>query len=154
MADEQDGGRAPLDEPGEPEGGPVVPPCAGFLGVERIVVRDGTVRVEILPTGDMCNPRGVVQGGILAGMLDDVMGATMDYLESGRAWATASMTTHFLEPVKPGERLAGEARVLHNGRRTFFVEAWLRREDGVHVARAMATCLWQGRSTREPTSQV
>ncbi len=125
-----------------------MPPCARYLGVERIDVGDGKVWVTIIPTEAMCNPQGVVQGGILAGMLDDVMGATLDRLEPGRVWATASMTTHFLNPVKPGETLLGQASVVHQGRRVFFLEAWLYKEDGSEVARASATCLWQGRSAR------
>jgi len=125
------------------------PPCARYLGMQAVHVQDGRVRVEILPTPEMCNPQGVVQGGILAGMLDDVMGATMDRLEPGRVWATATMTVHFLEPVQPGTPLLGEAELLHSGRRTFFLDARLLRKDGTCVARSSATCLWQGRSARE-----
>ena len=41
------------------------------MNVEKQV---GRVRFE--PTADMCNPRGVVQGGFITAMLDDAAGVT------------------------------------------------------------------------------
>jgi uncharacterized protein (TIGR00369 family) len=122
----------------------IPPPTFQLLGAELLEAADGGARVRFVPGHDTTNPAGLVQGGILAACLDDVMGPAVFSLGREGFFVTVSMTVSFLGKAEPGHALLGEATVVRAGRRHLYVEARLVREsDGAEVARATATSLLQ-----------
>jgi uncharacterized protein (TIGR00369 family) len=95
------------------------------------------------------NPAGVIQGGFVAACCDSAMGASaVTFAESRRVnVANADLKVSFLRPVRVGARLTCEAEVVSGGARVAFVEAILRGEDGVAVARATSTYLFSDRDS-------
>ena len=97
-----------------------------------------------MPGHDTTNTAGLVQGGILAACLDDVIRPAVFSLGREGFFVTVSMTVSFVGKAEPGRALVGEATVVRAGRRHLYVEARLVREsDGAEVARATATSLLQ-----------
>ncbi len=122
----------------------IPPPTFQVLGAELLEAADGRARVRFVPGHDTTNPADLVQGGILAACLDDVMRPAVFSLGREGFFVTVSMTVSFLGKAEPGHALVGEATVVRTGRRHLYVEARLVREsDGAEVARAIATSLLQ-----------
>ncbi|MGH8989199.1 MAG: PaaI family thioesterase [Acidimicrobiales bacterium] len=94
------------------------------------------------------NPAGVVQGGFAAACCDSAMAASVVTFVRGRPVrvANSEMKVSFLKPVRVGARLVCEAEVVSGGARVAFVEATLRGEDDVAVARATSTYLISDRN--------
>lgn len=76
---------------------------------------DGRVALDYAPRVCDCGYRGVVHGGIVMTLLDEVM-TWAALLESGRLCVAAELTTRLLKPVAPGVPLRVEARVVRAGR--------------------------------------
>lgn len=117
------------------------PPVARMLGWElREVDPDaGTVRVGFTAGPEFTNPAGVIQGGILAAMLDDTMGpALVATLDPDQFAPTLELKVSFLRPARPG-RLVGTAHVVHRGGTIAFLAGELRDEADQVVATASAT---------------
>ncbi|PKP98099.1 MAG: phenylacetic acid degradation protein [Alphaproteobacteria bacterium HGW-Alphaproteobacteria-13] len=117
------------------------PPCAVLLGWELIAEYPDEGRIEIAfhPTAQMLNPRGVVQGGFVAAMLDDTMGPALVSMTGGKEVpASIDMSVSFLKPVMPG-RVIGKGRVVGRGRSVAFLEAELFDEAGDLLARATSS---------------
>jgi uncharacterized protein (TIGR00369 family) len=117
------------------------PPCAELLGWELIDQWPDEGRIEIAfhPTHAMLNPRGTVQGGFVAAMLDDAMGPALVTMSGGKnVPATLDINVSFLKPVMPG-RVIAKGRVVRKGRATAFLEAELFNEAGDLLARATST---------------
>lgn len=77
-----------------------------FVGIEEVLLEDeGRIRAEIEIQNHHLNEGGVVHGGLLATLLDVVMGSavvsTID-LEGGEWCATQSLTTDFIRPGTEG----------------------------------------------------
>jgi uncharacterized protein (TIGR00369 family) len=120
------------------------PPTFQLLGAEMLEAANGRAGVRFVPGHDTTNPAGLVQGGIIAACLDDVMGPAVFSLGREGFFVTVSMAVSFLGKAEPGHALVGEATVVRAGRRHLYVEARLVREtDGAAVARATATSLLQ-----------
>lgn len=117
------------------------PPIAQLLGAE-VVAQDGNAgTIEMAFTLDerFLNPRGTVQGGIVAAMLDDTMGPAFYNASGGTCVpATIDMTVSFIKPVYPG-RLVGRGRVVNRGKRIAFLEAELFDAKGELLARATSS---------------
>lgn len=87
------------------------------------------------------NTQGGVHGGVLATLLDAVMGrAVRAGLPAGHLPATVSLTVTYLAAADIGDQLYATATVRKRGRRLVMVEADIvRRSDGVDIAHGVAS---------------
>jgi acyl-coenzyme A thioesterase 13 len=118
-----------------------VPPCFEFLKATMLEYGGGKAKVKFLPTEEMLNPFGIIQGGILAGMLDNIIGPAIFTLAPKRPTSTVQMNVNYLAAVKAGDELIGTAEVIHMGRSQVYVEAQLMRGDKL-IAKATCTNLF------------
>jgi uncharacterized protein (TIGR00369 family) len=82
---------------------------------------------------------GVVHGGIVATLLDEVVIQML--WASGVPAVTAKLDVRFLKPVPVGEELEAQAVFLEKRGRVLKAEATLRSMEGTTLATAQATCL-------------
>lgn len=88
-----------------------------------------------------CTPRGTVQGGLVGGFLDEVMGrAHLAATDQAEAPLNLEMSMTLIRPVKPGP-LVGRGRVVRRGSKVTFMEGELFDEDGNLLARGTSTAL-------------
>lgn len=108
--------------------------------------QEGNEVVVALPTSARhANMGGWIHGGVMSGLLDFALGAAVVVtLGEGEWTATQSLTTDFLRPGKPGERLVARARVDRRGKLAAFPSGEVRNEAGDVLARA--TGVWAIRS--------
>jgi len=115
------------------------PPAAALLGWKALSLEPGHVRVRYTAKPEFGNPRGAIQGGFLAAMLDDAMGpALFTTLAADQFAPTIEMKVNFLRPARPGPLIA-EGRVVHRTRSLAFLEGTLATEEGELIATATAT---------------
>lgn len=90
---------------------------------------------------DFITPRGSVQGGLVAGFLDEVMGwAHVWATDRKEAPLNLEINMTLLKPVMAGP-LIGKGRVIKRGRRVIYLEGELRSVDGAMLARATSTAI-------------
>src|SRR5438046_589271 len=137
--------RPPPSATASASSGAAPPPAAALLGWELVSVDPGagTIEVAFTATAQFLNPAGVVQGGLVAAMLDDTMGpALVATLGPGQFAPTTDLHVQFLRPARPG-RLTGRGRVVRRGSNVAFLAGELLDESGQTVAVATATALIQ-----------
>jgi len=123
------------------EGRATPPPAAVLLGWELVAVdpEAGTIELAFQATEQFLNPFGMVQGGLLAAMLDDTLGpALVATLGPGESAPTTDLHVQFLRPARPG-RLVGRGRIVRKGRDVGFMAGELLDAAGEVVAVATAT---------------
>jgi uncharacterized protein (TIGR00369 family) len=118
-----------------------LPPVARLLGwkLEQVDPDAGTIVVRFDTRPEFTNPRGNIQGGILASMLDDTMGPTLvATLPPNQFAPTLEMKVSYFSAAQVGP-IWGRGRVVHAGRTNAFVEADLVDSHDKLIARASAT---------------
>ena len=86
-------------------------------------------------------PRGSVQGGLVAGFLDEVMGwAHVWATDQAEAPLNLEISMSLLKPVLAGP-IIGKGRVLRRGRKVIFLEGELFDEAGNLLARSTSTAI-------------
>ncbi|HEY0185672.1 MAG TPA: PaaI family thioesterase [Rhodopila sp.] len=119
------------------------PPAIELVGISLAEVDAGRVVMRLIPAEYHYNPLGTVHGGILATLLDSVMGcAVLSTLPRGRAFTSLEIKVNYVRTVtsESGE-LSAEGRVVHGGRRSAVAEAKLHDAAGRLCATASTTCL-------------
>lgn len=102
---------------------------------------------------DVITARGGVQGGLVAGYLDEVMGYAHVLSTNGElAPLTLELSLSLLKPVREGP-IIGKGRVVKAGRRVIYLEGELLSEDGEVLARATSTNIPTPRPTGADVSE-
>jgi uncharacterized protein (TIGR00369 family) len=128
------------------------PPCSITLALQvtHIDQAAGLVRMSMIGQEAWCNPRGALQGGFVAAMLDEAM-AVAGIVAGELAFAvpTLELKTTFLRPCAAGP-VTAEGRIVRWGKSAAFLEADLFDHEGRHVARASSTVVPTPLPARHP----
>lgn len=106
------------------------------------VVVDGADLAIALELDPRCtNPRGGLQGGLVASLADIVAGrAANDVLPEGQVAVTADLHVHYLRSIDRGPAVAS-ARIVRHGRRTIVTQVDI--TDGIEgPLGAVCTLAW------------
>jgi uncharacterized protein (TIGR00369 family) len=116
-------------------------PVCKLVGMEVDLVEEGLSKCSMIASSQHWNPFGTVHGGILCDLADLTMGmAFFTTLNEGEALATIELKINYLRPAREG-KLSAEAKVIHRGRSTGFVECVVSDEAGKLIAKASSTCM-------------
>jgi len=129
-------------------------PHTALLGSEFVGWDEAsqTVTMRFAVRREVCTWRGGVQGGLVAGYLDDVMGYAFVAATGGAmAPLNLELSMSLIRLIPEGARLIGRGRVVKAGRRVIFLEGELYGEDGTLHARATSTAIPTPRPTPDST---
>ena len=120
-----------------------------FLGFDE---ETATATMQFTVHEAMTTWRGGVQGGLVAGYLDDVMGYAFVAMSDGeQAPLNLEISMQLLGLLPVGATIIGKGRVVRAGRRVVFLEGELQSEDGQVLARATSTAIPTMRPTPDDT---
>ncbi|GAB4484028.1 PaaI family thioesterase [Erythrobacter tepidarius] len=128
-------------------------PHTALLGSEFVSFDEAsqTATMRFHVKREMTTWRGGVQGGLVAGYLDDVMGYAYVAATGGQMAPLNLEISMSLIRLIPEGPLIGKGRVVRAGQRVIFLEGELLAEDGTLHARATSTAIPTPRPTPEQT---
>lgn len=107
------------------------PAYAHFLGIKIIDVTTDRLTAEMPVTTNHANRNGVLHGGALMSLADNLGGtAATANLASGQATTTLESKTNFFASIAVGDTAFAECTPLHRGRTTMVWQTKVTRGDG------------------------
>jgi uncharacterized protein (TIGR00369 family) len=101
----------------------------GFLGVRFTELTPGRLRAEMEVRREFLTPIGNIHGGVMAALVDHVLGCVLYPLMPRGAWAaTTEFKLNYLAPVKEGT-LVAESNVVALTRATSVVRVVVSNQD-------------------------
>ena len=119
------------------------PPIAHLIGFSITHAESGVVSASLVPNESHYNPIGMVHGGVIATLLDTVVGcAVQSMLPLSRGYTTLNLSVSYIRAVTlaTGEIMA-EGTIMHSGRSTAIAHGRVRDAAGKLLATAETTCL-------------
>jgi uncharacterized protein (TIGR00369 family) len=118
-------------------------PVAALIGFTIAEVAEGRVAMELDPAEFHYNPLASVHGGIVATLLDSVMGcAVHSTLPRGRGYTTLEIKVNYVRAITAATgRVRAEGTTIHVGRQTATAEGRLVDTADRLYAHATTTCL-------------
>lgn len=119
-----------------------LPRAAEVLGLKftKIDADAGIIEAECQAKSDFTNPAGNIQGGFLAAMLDDTMGAALSaMLDAGEFAPTLNLNVSFHRPAHVGA-IKGIGRVVKKGRDVCSLQGELYQDEQL-ITSAVATAI-------------
>jgi uncharacterized protein (TIGR00369 family) len=114
------------------------PKASTLLGwtLKTLDQETGEVEIGFEAKPEFANPRGFIQGGILAAMLDDTMGPAVFARTKGQYFpVTIDLHAQYLRPVTAGP-VSVKARVVQLGKTVVFMEGELFDAEGQMAVKA------------------
>jgi uncharacterized protein (TIGR00369 family) len=100
-----------------------------YLGAEIVELGPGKLVAVMEARADLMTPFGTLHGGVMAGLVDHVLGCVLYPLMQRGQWAaTTEFKLNYLAPVKGGT-LRAESRVVALGKRTAVVTVEVTADD-------------------------
>ncbi len=107
------------------------PPFAELMGMKITHLTRDKVTAEMLVRDELENRMGVLHGGALMALADNLGGtATMANLPAGARTTTIESKTNFFSPIPIGDTAHAECTPLHRGRSTMVWQTRITRDDG------------------------
>ncbi|HNB49699.1 MAG TPA: PaaI family thioesterase [Chitinophagales bacterium] len=98
-------------------------PLMDWLRARVVAVDEGYVKMQFTVEKYMLNPIGIMHGGIMATVLDEVMGAASFTLGRPNGFATVNMNVDYLNPAKLGETIFAIGKIVRAGKTILHIEA-------------------------------
>ncbi|MBE0479869.1 MAG: PaaI family thioesterase [Dehalococcoidia bacterium] len=117
-------------------------PCALYFGMKLVDLSEGYARVEMQVREEFLNWENMVQGGIIATLLDQAFGSACNTMEN--VHVAVQMNIHFLSAARVGETVYAESRVLRAGKRMGASEMSVMDSRGQTIAMATGTTVCIG----------
>ena len=116
------------------------PPFADFMGMRITHMSLDKVEAELVVRAELNNRFGVLHGGALMALADNLGGtATMANLPAGARTATIESKTNFFAGIAVGDTAHAECTPLHRGRTTMVWQTRVTRNDGKLCALVIQT---------------
>lgn len=116
-------------------------PSSALMGSKPIDYKDETATIEFIAPPSFASPRGFVQGGLIGGFMDEIMGSAVLCESGGRLLPlNLDMTMSYVKPVPIG-KLIGKGKVVKMGRNVAFIEGELYDEAGNLLVKSSSTAM-------------
>jgi len=111
-------------------------PITTWLDGTLLAAEPGCMTAEFVVRPDQLNHAGIMHGGIVSTILDEMMGVTLITYEIEHLYVTINLQVDFLFGAKVGEKLKAVSQVYRVGKKIANVEAKLYNESGQLIAKA------------------
>lgn len=102
-------------------------PFMNWLKPVAVAAEYGSLTFEYKIRKEMTNPMGNLHGGVIAGIIDDIMGATVYSLEKSDYFVTVNLSVDYFAPAVLGDVIHAISKVVKEGKSVINVECelWL-----------------------------
>lgn len=116
-------------------------PVSEWLNGRIIKVAEGEAIIEYLVRQEMTNALGVLQGGIIAAIIDDAYGIAIFSLGKDRFYTSVNLSVDYLLSAKPGQLIYAHAYVVREGNTVVNLKCDLNSEDGKLIAHSASNII-------------
>ncbi|MCY3413370.1 MAG: PaaI family thioesterase [Candidatus Heimdallarchaeota archaeon] len=102
-----------------------------WLAGKLLHVERGNLQVEYIVNENMLNPAKLLHGGIIATMLDEIIGATVYSLGMNTFFTTINITVDFFKPALLGDKLIAKTGVVKEGKTIIHMKGELYKGDNL-----------------------
>ncbi len=107
-------------------------------------IEKGKATISLAVKHDMTNPYGNIHGGMMALVMDEVIGWAVVSLDTDNHYTSLNLNVDFLYAIKEGERLMARSEVIRVGKKIIHVECSVYNTEGVLSGKATSNLIVTG----------
>jgi acyl-coenzyme A thioesterase 13 len=116
-------------------------PIAKWLDGTLTAAEEGSLTATFTVRQEMCNPMMILNGGVMATMMDDLMGITVYSLGGENFYTSINLSIDFLKSARIGETVTAVSQVIRQGRNVVNCDCKVYNEKQELLAKAMSNLI-------------
>ena len=116
-------------------------PLAKWLDGTLVAADEGTLTADFVIRPDMTNPAGLLHGGVVAAIMDDLMGATVFALGAESFYTSVNLNVDYLYSARAGETIRARTEVIRQGKKIIHVECRITNAEGKLLAKSTSNLI-------------
>ncbi len=116
-------------------------PAGNWLQFTLEQIEKGSVTISLEIRKEMTNPYGNIHGGIMALIMDEVIGWAVVSLDMGTGYTSLNLNVDFLYAIKLGDRLRAKSKVIRAGKKIIHVECTVEDMEGTLLGKASSNLI-------------
>jgi acyl-coenzyme A thioesterase 13 len=119
-------------------------PILKYLGYKVLEVEEGFIQVEMVARKELLNPVGLLHGGVIAMLMDELIGAAGWTLNRPHPFVTINLNIDFLSGARELDVLVAEAIIVRPGKNVLHGEARVYHTSGKLLAKSTSNVIKAG----------
>ena len=119
-------------------------PILKYLGLTVVQVDEGYIKAEMLARKELLNPVGLLHGGIMAMLMDELMGAAGWTLNRPHPFVTINLNIDFLSGARDQDLLIAEGKIVRPGKNVLHAESKIFHSGGKLLAKSTSNLIKAG----------
>jgi uncharacterized protein (TIGR00369 family) len=116
-------------------------PLSRWLRGRLVRAEEGELTVQFMVREEMTNPMGILHGGMVAAIMDDIIGSTVFSLHHEYFYTSVNLNVDFLSSAKAGSTVTAHARIIRQGRNIIHAECHIYGDEGKLLAKGSSNLL-------------
>jgi len=116
-------------------------PAGNWLQFTLEHIERGSVTISLEVRKEMTNPYGNIHGGMMALVMDEVIGWAVVSLDMGTGYTSLNLNVDFLYAIKGGDRLRAKSKVIRAGKKIIHVECSIENMEGTLLGKASSNLI-------------
>lgn len=112
-----------------------------WLGFTLEKIERGKAEISLVVKHDMTNPYGNIHGGMMAVLMDEVIGWSVVSLDTNNNYTSLNLNVDFLYAISEGEKLIAKAQVVREGKKVIHVDCVVYNMKGQMLAKATSNLI-------------
>ncbi len=124
---------------------PLAPPFTKWLNGTLKKAEYGSLEMDFEVREEMCNPLGIIHGGVSAAIIDEMIGMTMASLGADTHYLSINLHVDFISKAKKGETVKAITKLIRMGDKVANLECEIYNSMNHIVARGVSNLVNTGR---------
>lgn len=125
-------------------------PFAHWLSGTFESIEEGSIQARYTVRKDMTNPAMILHGGVMAAIMDDLLGMSIFTLGLKEFYPSINLSLEYFTPAKVGDEVICKTLVVKKGRNVITMAAELRHQDGKLIAQGRSQSVSSNYQTNIP----
>ena len=113
-------------------------PVGLWLKLILLKVEEGSLKAEFTVRPEMTNPAGMLHGGMITLIADEMIGASIATLELPDFYPSVNLYTDFLSGAKRGEKITAETQIIRKGKNMINTECRIYNSENKLIAKSQS----------------
>jgi acyl-coenzyme A thioesterase 13 len=115
-----------------------------WLDGTLVAAEEGALTADFQVRDEMLNPAGLLHGGVIAAIMDDLIGAAVYTLGQQHLFVSLNLNVDYLYGARLGETVRARAEVVKQGKKIMHVDCRLTNADGRLLAKGTSNLIATG----------
>lgn len=116
--------------------------AGSWLGFVLEDIQKGEAKLKLKIRPEMCNPYGMIHGGMMSLLIDESIGWAILSLESSSNYTSLSLMVDFLFGAREGEEIIAHATVVRQGKKILNVSVHVYNKEEVLLSKATSNLIF------------